>query len=230
MQFISNYRDLTQILATNQGGSMLPIPLYDFYLASIFKHEYGSLSFFIPDGMPVVVLLRFLTNREVERMYGPDVMLWLINKEPKTKHLFLGSLETLKKMKTKWPQNNFSYYQLGYSQDVKDLITADLLKKIKNIGPKYVWIGVGSPKQVILASMLKELYPNTWYMCVGAAFDFISRVKPQAPGLVRNSGFEWLFRLLTEPKRLWQRYLFYSPIGLARLLVALPTIKVGVEK
>lgn len=46
---------------------------------------------------------------------------------------------------------------------------------------------------------------------VGAAFDFHAGLKKQAPRWVQRSGLEWLFRLLTEPRRLWRRYLINNP-------------------
>jgi N-acetylglucosaminyldiphosphoundecaprenol N-acetyl-beta-D-mannosaminyltransferase len=46
---------------------------------------------------------------------------------------------------------------------------------------------------------------------VGAAFDFIAGVKPQAPNWIQSIGMEWFYRLLSEPKRLWKRYLYYNP-------------------
>jgi N-acetylglucosaminyldiphosphoundecaprenol N-acetyl-beta-D-mannosaminyltransferase len=46
---------------------------------------------------------------------------------------------------------------------------------------------------------------------VGAAFDFLAGVKPQAPLWMRNSGLEWVFRFATEPRRLWRRYLKHNP-------------------
>ena len=47
---------------------------------------------------------------------------------------------------------------------------------------------------------------------VGAAFDFLSGAKPQAPVWMQRSGLEWLFRLVTEPRRLWRRYLVDNPL------------------
>lgn len=46
---------------------------------------------------------------------------------------------------------------------------------------------------------------------VGAAFDFLSGIKPQAPRWIQRSGLEWLFRLFSEPSRLWRRYLLGYP-------------------
>ena len=47
---------------------------------------------------------------------------------------------------------------------------------------------------------------------VGAAFDFLAGRKRQAPRWMQRSGLEWLFRLLTEPRRLWRRYLINNPL------------------
>jgi N-acetylglucosaminyldiphosphoundecaprenol N-acetyl-beta-D-mannosaminyltransferase len=46
---------------------------------------------------------------------------------------------------------------------------------------------------------------------VGAAFDFLAGAKPQAPRWMMGLGLEWLFRLATEPRRLWKRYLKQNP-------------------
>ena len=59
---------------------------------------------------------------------------------------------------------------------------------------------------------------------VGAAFDFLAGTKPQAPRWMQCSGLEWLFRLATEPRRLWRRYLRQNPrfavLAIAQILRA----------
>ena len=59
---------------------------------------------------------------------------------------------------------------------------------------------------------------------VGAAFDFLSGNKKQAPKWIQRSGFEWLFRLMNEPKRLWRRYIEY-PYFLFLVLTQLLRLK-----
>lgn len=63
---------------------------------------------------------------------------------------------------------------------------------------------------------------------VGAAFDFHAGGTPQAPAWMQNIGLEWFFRLLTEPRRLWKRYLYHSPrfivLAIADLLGLLKTV------
>ena len=56
---------------------------------------------------------------------------------------------------------------------------------------------------------------------VGAAFDFNAGLKPQAPKWIQHAGFEWLFRLLSEPRRLWRRYLRTNPLFLFHISLEL---------
>jgi N-acetylglucosaminyldiphosphoundecaprenol N-acetyl-beta-D-mannosaminyltransferase len=76
-----------------------------------------------------------------------------------------------------------------------------------------VFVSLGSPMQEIVSyKLLKINCGNVVIVPVGAAFDFISGAKKQAPILMQNYGLEWLFRLIMEPKRLWKRYLVYGSL------------------
>lgn len=80
-------------------------------------------------------------------------------------------------------------------------------KEISKLSVNVVWIGLGSPKQDYLARQL-SIKLNTHVIAVGAAFDFVSNVLPEAPDWMISKHLEWLHRLIIEPKRLWKRYLF----------------------
>jgi len=82
----------------------------------------------------------------------------------------------------------------------------NLLEKINKTNGKIVWLGLGAKKQIEVANELKKRGIKKVIITVGAAFDYLSGNKKQAPKILRNSGLEWLYRLLTEPKRLWPRY------------------------
>ena len=87
------------------------------------------------------------------------------------------------------------------------LVSTEMIERIKNANPDLIWICLGSPKQDYAAYLLhNELQISL--VCVGAAIDFITGSIPEAPRILHYSGFEWLFRLIVEPKRLWKRYLF----------------------
>jgi N-acetylglucosaminyldiphosphoundecaprenol N-acetyl-beta-D-mannosaminyltransferase len=74
-----------------------------------------------------------------------------------------------------------------------------------------VWVGIGSPKQERWMAAMRPMLKAPVLLGVGAAFDFHSGTVRQAPPLVRRSGLEWLFRLATQPRRLWRRYLVDNP-------------------
>jgi len=87
------------------------------------------------------------------------------------------------------------------------LVSTEMVERIKKAKPDLIWICLGSPKQDYAAYLLhNELQISL--VCVGAAIDFITGRIPEAPRMLHYSGFEWIFRLIVEPKRLWKRYLF----------------------
>ncbi|MCH7535034.1 MAG: WecB/TagA/CpsF family glycosyltransferase [Bacteroidetes bacterium] len=94
-----------------------------------------------------------------------------------------------------------------------------LIKLIDELKPDIIWIGLSTPKQELF---MKEYLPklNTKLMFgIGAAFDFYTGRVRQAPKIIQYTGFEWLFRLLLEPKRLWKRYAKIIPIFIWMILL-----------
>jgi N-acetylglucosaminyldiphosphoundecaprenol N-acetyl-beta-D-mannosaminyltransferase len=87
-----------------------------------------------------------------------------------------------------------------------DAVSEGLCSEIRRVDPDIVWLGVSAPKQEVWATRYAEQI-GAPIVCVGAAFDFLSGVKHRAPRWVNSIGMEWLFRLLSEPRRLWKRYL-----------------------
>jgi len=82
----------------------------------------------------------------------------------------------------------------------------ELAGRIADAGADVVWVGLGTPRQDLFVDRFRGLVPVT-LIAIGAAFDFHAGTKRQAPRVVQRFGFEWLFRLITEPRRLWKRYL-----------------------
>jgi N-acetylglucosaminyldiphosphoundecaprenol N-acetyl-beta-D-mannosaminyltransferase len=77
--------------------------------------------------------------------------------------------------------------------------------------PDIVWVGLSTPKQERWMAEHRDRLEAPVLVGVGAAFDFHAGVVRQAPRFIQRSGFEWLFRLLMEPRRLWRRYLQNNP-------------------
>jgi N-acetylglucosaminyldiphosphoundecaprenol N-acetyl-beta-D-mannosaminyltransferase len=84
---------------------------------------------------------------------------------------------------------------------------------------RFVFLAVGSPRQEYLAAAIATRGGATGTgLCVGAALEFLAGARRRAPGFISRSGLEWLFRLLSEPRRLYKRYLITSPAVIALLL------------
>ena len=82
-------------------------------------------------------------------------------------------------------------------------------KTIRAAQPDIVWVGLSTPKQEIWMSEFVERLNVPVLVGVGAAYDFLSGTKKQAPRWMQRSGLEWLYRLINEPSRLWPRYVQY---------------------
>jgi N-acetylglucosaminyldiphosphoundecaprenol N-acetyl-beta-D-mannosaminyltransferase len=88
---------------------------------------------------------------------------------------------------------------------------AEAVRRVNDARPDIVWIGLGCPRQELWMATHRPLLAASVLAGVGAAFDFHTGRKRQAPRLMQRMGLEWLFRLLVEPARLWHRYLVYNP-------------------
>ena len=86
-----------------------------------------------------------------------------------------------------------------------------MVARIASTRPDIVWVGLSTPKQERWMAAHVERLGAKVLIGVGAAFDFHAGLKRQAPGWMQRSGLEWLFRLLSEPRRLGPRYLTNNP-------------------
>lgn len=169
-----------------------------------------------PDGMPIVWLLRHYGYKHVERVYGPDLMLEVCKQGVRYgwKHFFYGGAPGVgEKLSQKLSELFPGLLVVGVISPPYRELTGDeeviYKTQIVQAGPDVVWVGISTPKQEIwMAEHLKELNVPT-LIGVGAAFDYLSGTKKQAPRWIQRSGFEWLYRFLSEPKRLWKRYSQY---------------------
>ncbi len=171
-----------------------------------------------PDGMPLVLISRAMGFRRTRRVYGPDFTLALCERSSAAgyRHFFYGGAPGVPDRLAKNLARRFPGLQIAgaYSPPFRDLTAEEdeeVVRMINASGADVVWVGLGAPKQERwMAGHVGRLQAPV-LLGVGAAFDFHAGTKPQAPRWMRKSGFEWLFRLLSEPRRLWHRYLVLSP-------------------
>ena len=177
----------------------------------------GGADMVAADGMPVVWVQRRWGFPQAERVYGPDVIRAVCEKgtEQGLRHFFLGGqpgvatrlaetltakIPALEVAGTCAPQVEID--------NAPDVALVDALNSAK---ANILWVGFGSPKQDLWMSVYRPVLRAPLLIGVGAAFDFLSGAKPQAPRWMQRCGLEWAFRLGSEPRRLWQRYLVYNP-------------------
>ena len=171
-----------------------------------------------PDGMAIVWLLRRAGHPEVGRVYGPDLLLkaceyglahgW--------RHYFYGGTQTAMdslviKLANRFPSFKVAGAESPPFRPLTAVEEEEMAAHIRAAAPDIIWVGLGSPKQE------QWMYDHVAglgvpvLVGVGAAFDFLSGTKPQAPRWVQRSGLEWFYRLVSEPRRLWRRYLLGYP-------------------
>jgi N-acetylglucosaminyldiphosphoundecaprenol N-acetyl-beta-D-mannosaminyltransferase len=170
-----------------------------------------------PDGMSVVWLLQFFGNRNVNRVYGPDLMEAVCkfsNDNNSYRHFLYGGAEGVPERLSKVLLHDFPNLKIvgTFSPPFRPLTAEedeDVITKINSTNPDIVWVGISTPKQEKWMSDHIGSLNASVLIGIGAAFDFLSGTKKQAPKWIQQSGFEWLFRFANEPKRLWRRYIEY---------------------
>jgi N-acetylglucosaminyldiphosphoundecaprenol N-acetyl-beta-D-mannosaminyltransferase len=92
-----------------------------------------------------------------------------------------------------------------------------VIEHINDHSPRVVLVGMGTPKQELWVDRYGDRLDGAVVWTVGALFDYVSGRVPRAPGWLADNGFEWIFRLAVEPRRMWRRYLIGNPMFLSRV-------------
>lgn len=184
---------------------------------------HNEASMVTPDGMPLVLLGK-LRGLPVERTCGPDLIDLVCARSVGAglKHYFYGGKEGVAErlarvFAAKYPGMKVVGYECPPFRRLTEAEDAACVARIKASGADVVWVGISSPKQDI---WMREHYRrlSQTLIGVGAAFDFHAGTVRRAPRWMQRSGLEWLFRLLSEPRRLWRRYLVLAPKFVWRVL------------
>ena len=183
-----------------------------------FESVVNNADLVIPDGRPLSWAQKLLGYKDAEQVRGQDIMN-AICEQSGTKKLNIGlyggsSDELLKQviieLKTSYPDINITFSYSPPFRPLTDEEDSDIVKQINDADVNVLFVGIGCPKQERWMSEHKEQL-NCVMLGVGAAYDFIAGSKKHAPRWMQRVGLEWLFRLLSEPKRLWKRYLQQNP-------------------
>ena len=206
-------------LASRQKA--IPIRLSNAYCVAVadkdpeYRELLQGVGLNFPDGTPVAWVMKRLasTDQHPQRVRGPSLFNLTLEKgrEHGLKHFLLGTspqtLELLvESIARQYPGTIIAGKLAPPFGPLNSTFYDSCSAAIQTANPHVVWIALGSPKQDFAAAKLTEL-TNTTCVGVGAAFDFLAGTAAEAPRWTQKIGMEWAYRLVTEPKRLWRRYL-----------------------
>lgn len=170
----------------------------------------------IPDGISIVKACRFLNakSQPKERIAGWDLFVYEMEKLNRVggKVMFLGSSDAVlnlirHRVAEKYPKIEVDTYSPPYKPEFSDEDNEAMISAINHSNPDLLWIGMTAPKQEKWAyTHLNRLDVHCHIGTIGAVFDFFAGTVKRAPERWQRAGLEWLYRLLSEPRRMWRRY------------------------
>lgn len=184
--------------------------------SEVIRRAVNSADMIVPDGRPLAWCQKFLGFSQASQVRGEDLMVETIKEAAKRNisiGMYGGAPWTLEQLSERL-FDNCDGINIGYSyappfRPLTNDETDEVIRNINSSQIKILFVGLGCPKQELWMANNKGKI-NCVMIGVGAAFDFISGNKKSAPRWMQKSGFEWIFRLISEPRRLWKRYLIHN--------------------
>lgn len=213
---------LTDLATQNEAVPIRLINAYSIASADtnrVYRDTLRSPGINYADGTPVAAALTAIARQQGgtkhQRVRGPSLFEETLQKTETSEltHLFFGgnasTAEHLEaEIRCRHPSLNIAACVAPPVAEAPRLVQL-ATQAHQQFGGDIIWLGLGTPKQDIVA---RDLARTVQRPCVGvgAAFDFLAGTQRTAPRIMQTSGVEWLYRLATEPKRLWKRYTFGS--------------------
>ena len=206
-----------------QVGGTWAIDLTNTQIVTMRRHEpsfreaTSRFDLFVPDGMPLIWTLNRRGAALSDRVYGPTFMRHCLARSPApfTHYLLGGSEECLAQLRQRLATEQRSLQIVGsrngYFAESEE---EEILREINALAPDFIWIGLGTPKQQEWIHRHKASLQRGVLLAVGFAFDVNAGTKPDAPVWMQQRGLTWVFRILSEPRRLLFRYLRYNTLFL----------------
>lgn len=229
---LTNRQTLTEELSALSARHFVGLPLsVDFTNVHIvamrtidggFYAKTSSVDWFVSDSQVLTWAISLMGEGEHARVYGPEFMDYFFRhgSNDVTHYLLGSSEESLREL-----ENNLKKIQPGvkiigsHNGYFGTTEEATIIGDINHCRPDLLWVGLGTPKQQEWIDRNKPHLFVKAILAVGFAFDVNANTKPDAPAWLGPLGLTWVYRLASEPRRLWKRYLIYNSIFLFRLVV-----------
>jgi exopolysaccharide biosynthesis WecB/TagA/CpsF family protein len=192
------------------------------------QQAYGDAALRIIDGMPLVVLARALGAKRPQRHTGADLLFEAVKWSESTgwKIAIAGgdsdaTAQAVERLQLLYPNASVTGIGFPYVSDVADSRSREVVDKLNALGPDIVFLCLGSPKQEKWFLQWRSELQKGVYIGAGAAVDFAAGHRSRAPKVLQVLGFEWVWRLAQEPRRLGHRYLIKGPRFLFFILTSI---------
>lgn len=189
----------------------------------------GTASLVVPDGMPLIWAARLRGHPLPERVAGGSLIFSLSEaaaRQGLSVYLLGGAPGVPERageeLRGRYPGLRIAGTDsppLGFDHDPQAIEA--VRARVAAAAPDIVYVGLGFPKQERLIASLAPACPGAWFIGCGAAIPYAAKTLPRPPAWMRRSGLAWLFRLCSEPRRLFRRYLLHdAPFAIVLLASA----------
>jgi N-acetylglucosaminyldiphosphoundecaprenol N-acetyl-beta-D-mannosaminyltransferase len=208
---------IKQMIKTNRPGYVVTPNAHHLYMLKKdpgLKKAYRNAALILPDGMSVILALRLLGYKSKERCAGADLFQSAIDAAARnSKKIFiLGGINHSEKkaeirLRAEYPGIHVFTYSppFGFENDEDE--TGRIIRMINQFRSDVLFLCVGCPKSEKWIYQNRSRIKPCLALAFGDSLNFFTGDKKRAPVIIQKTGFEWLFRFLQEPGRLWKRYL-----------------------
>lgn len=182
-----------------------------------FRKVYDAVDFRVCDSKILMYAAQFLGTPLRDKISGSDLLPWFCDyhrNNPDVKIYMLGAAPGVAKLAQQRINDRIGRdivvdaFSPSYGFEKNPEECEAILERIRASSANVLVVGVGAPKQEKWIVQHRAQLPNIkTFLAVGAAIDFEAGHKPRSPEFVTELGLEWLYRTMSEPKRLWRRYL-----------------------
>lgn len=191
----------------------------------LFRRSLVESDYLLPDGIAIVWAARFLKKERIRKIAGADLHHMVL--ETLNKHggrcFYLGASDSTlakigKRLSCEYPRIEVETYSPPFKAAFSKEDNMKMIKLINDFAPDALFVGMTAPKQ---EKWILENHDalNAHITCgIGAVFDFYAGTKSRPPRWMISMGLEWLGRLISDPRRLWKRYIIYNPVFVWKVL------------
>lgn len=191
----------------------------------LFRQALIRSDYLLPDGIAVVWATRYVKKESIRKIAGADLHRMILETLNRVggKCFYLGaSDETLALIRQQLQQDYPNVQVETFSPPFKPVFDAtdnrEMIGRINAFGPDALFVGMTAPKQEKWILENRSQLKAQVICGIGAVFDFYAGTKKRPPRWMIRLGLEWLGRLLSDPRRLWRRYIVYNPVFIWKIL------------